>query len=155
MTSKALNSTSRQSFGIVTTSSRAQVVQFLNSHSVSDSPSTPSYETSPLLNVLPSKVSDPGRRIIKTPVMHPNLVYTLKSILSPKISSELDNANTSRDSRCAQFDNSQLAAMQGSERENSLGLADNKGKAPPESRASRPSCDQSLKQVQSSPPACH
>ena len=79
MTSKALNSTSRQSFGIVATLSRAQVVQFLNSHSVSDSPSTSSYETSPLFNVLPSKVSDPGRRIIKTPVMHPNLVYTLKS----------------------------------------------------------------------------
>ncbi|KAG0603073.1 hypothetical protein M758_10G064300 [Ceratodon purpureus] len=147
MTSQALNDTSNQSLGIVASLSRSQVIQFLGSDSVSGCPSTPPYKRSPL-NLPTTSVSSPRHIINTVPVMHPNLVYTLKSILSLKnFPAEVDNANTSEDSRSgAQSDNSQPsehAEMQGSGKENTLGLTDYNGQASPGRSASLPSRDKS------------
>lgn len=103
-TSHPLNGTFTPRFGIQTTLSRSQSqgVQFLNSgvSSLFDCPATtPSYYQTSFLELYPTKAIS-SRQPLKTPVMHPNLVCTLKSILSPKIEFDSQAFTSSGDSRC-------------------------------------------------------
>nr|XP_024384176.1 protein TRANSPARENT TESTA 1-like isoform X1 [Physcomitrium patens]XP_024384177.1 protein TRANSPARENT TESTA 1-like isoform X1 [Physcomitrium patens]XP_024384179.1 protein TRANSPARENT TESTA 1-like isoform X1 [Physcomitrium patens]XP_024384180.1 protein TRANSPARENT TESTA 1-like isoform X1 [Physcomitrium patens] len=146
MTSQSLAGTSTPPFGITRLSrSQSQVLQFLDSGTVFDPPSTPSHERAPLLDLHPTKLNSPSP--INTPVMHPNLVCTLKSILSPKL--EFNGQTTSGDCGFTQYSGYsqviEMAELQGSEHGNSLG-ADYPGKSSPEITF-RPSNNNNLKQM--------
>ncbi|KAG0565997.1 hypothetical protein KC19_7G030100 [Ceratodon purpureus] len=141
--SQVLNGTFTPRFGIQTTFSRSQpqVVQFPSSgtSSIFDCPTTAYYDRSPRLHLYPTKVNSPCRQPIKTPVMHPNLVCTLKSILSPKIEFDTQTFTSSGDSRCTHSENSpvpEIGEVQGSfeERINALAADNSSSKtASPES----------------------
>ena len=145
-----LNGTCTPHSGIQTTLSRSQsqVVQFLNStaaDSVFDCLATPSYNPTPVPDPYQSKDNTP-RQPIKTPVMHPNLVCTLKSILSPKPEFDTEAFTSSGDSRCTPQGCSpilEMAEVQGFEdRINSLAVDH------PSSKAGSPeSTSRSNKQV--------
>lgn len=96
------------------TKSQSQVLQFLNGGSIFD---YPSYESSPPVSLYPPKLISPCAQI-QPPVMHPNLVCTLKSILSPRTEFDCSQSSTSGDSRCTESGISQIsnvAEVQGSE----------------------------------------